>query len=430
MEMKIQFFNSLTSKKEEFEPYNADHIKIYACGPTIYKAPHIGNFRSFVVFDTLVKFLSTFYPKVSYVRNITDVDDKIIEESIKRNITCKELTGEVYDQFKSDSKLLNIADPTSEPFATEYVEKMVQDIEKLVENKFAYVKDGHVFFDTCKYENYRDFCKNMDSEAGSRIAITDLKSHENDFVLWKPSKDVFWTSPWGNGRPGWHIECTSMSKSILGLPFDIHCGGQDLIFPHHTNEKAQGWGLCNVECAKYWMHNHFVNVDNNKMSKSLDNQLDLQALMKDYHPMVLRLFLLMSHYRHPLNWNAAGLQEASNIYTKWHKLLVGIKGETPLKSIVEALSDDLNTPLAIKKISEALKNSESLESIAKSCEIIGITFDENEVDKELIDKLIIEREAARKDKNYQESDRIRKLLQDMNIIIEDTKDGIKWWCKS
>ncbi|QEK38400.1 cysteine--tRNA ligase [Candidatus Cytomitobacter primus] len=499
---QISFFNSLALKKEKFIPNDENNIKIYACGPTIYKSPHIGNFRSFVVFDVLFRFLSSKYPKVTYVRNITDIDDKIIHEAKVRNIAYSDLTAEVYENFKSDSVKLNILNPTYEPRATDYIKNMIRDIEKLVENGFAYVKDNHVIFDTTKYDKYRDFCKNMCSESGSRIALTDLKKHENDFVLWKPSSDVFWDSPWGNGRPGWHIECTSMSKEILGFPFDIHCGGQDLIFPHHTNERAQGWGLCNKECATYWMHNHFVNIDNNKMSKSANNQFDLAFLTKNYDPMAIRIFLLMSHYRHPLNWSESGLKEASNIYAKWKKNLFdvipldkenalykrdldnvndsntdaqnklydsfsdneasaidasgqgssdGSKGNDDnklnsdnedgieiLDSVSDALSDDLNTPLAIKKISEAIKIGHNMQNILKSCAILGITFvnkensnDQNgnvsSLDLDLINSLVQKREIARKNKDYNKSDEIRDELTKIGIKLEDTKDGVKWY---
>ncbi len=426
--INIYFFNSLKLKKERFEPHDSNHVKMYACGPTVYKAPHIGNFRSFIVFDVLFRLLSDQYPKVSYVRNVTDIDDKIIQESALRSINYSDLTKEVYAEYKKDSELLNVLQPTFEPFATEYMDKIILDIESLVKNGFAYVKEKHVFFQTNKYENYRDFCKNMKSEAGSRVVVNEIKKNDDDFVLWKPSDDVFWESPWGNGRPGWHIECTSMSKSILSFPFDIHCGGQDLIFPHHTNERAQGWGLCQKECSKYWLHNHFVNIDNDKMSKSLGNQLELKSILKKYNPMVIRLFLLMSHYRHPLNWTLTGLKEAENIYNKWNRSLYGIEATKALSSVKEAISDDLNTPLAIRKISEAIKNGSDLGEIAKSCNLLGIKFEPNDNDSQ-IQGLINLREIARKEKNYKESDKIRNQLMEMNIIIEDSVDGVKWYKK-
>ncbi|QEK37887.1 cysteine--tRNA ligase [Candidatus Cytomitobacter indipagum] len=425
---KIKLFNSLMSKKEEFIPFDDKCVKIYACGPTIYKSPHVGNFRSFIIFDVLFRFMQQIYPKVIYVRNLTDIDDKIISESKLRNIPHKSLTNEVHESFKFDSEKLNVLNPTYEPKATEYIHNMIQDIEKLIENGFAYVADGNVLFDSTKYDDYRAFCKNMNSESGARIELTSIKKHENDFVLWKPSNDVFWSSPWGNGRPGWHIECTSMSKEILGFPFDIHCGGQDLIFPHHTNERAQGYGLCNVDCAKYWIHNHFVNIDNNKMSKSSSNALDLKKLLEKYNPMVIRLFLLMSHYRHPMNWSEDGLEEAGNIYAKWKRSLSEIEiGNTILSSVYNALADDINTPLAIKKISEIIKNNEDLGSAKKSCEILGIHFnDAGSIDNDLIEGLVQKREEARKNKDYNLSDQIRDQLKQMGIIIEDSKDGIKW----
>ncbi|WP_187440078.1 cysteine--tRNA ligase [Candidatus Nesciobacter abundans] len=509
---EIKLFNTASKSKEIFNPISKKNVKIYACGPTVYRSPHVGNARSFVVFDCLFRLMKFYYPKVSYVRNVTDIDDKIIIEAKKLNIEFKDLTKNVFKNFKKDCADLNVLDPTHEPFATNFIDKIIEDIEILIKNGFAYVSDDnlelnsngsentqgnsleyktehssknknenkdesndqnafiksqdlcksssidlksqHVFFEISKYEEYLKFSGKSDLLSGARIEKNDLKKSDQDFVLWKPSEDVYWESPWGRGRPGWHIECTTMSKSILGFPFDIHCGGQDLIFPHHTNEIAQTWGMCQKKCANYWIHNNFVNMNNEKMSKSIGNTLLLKDVLENHNPMVVRLFLLMAHYRHPMNWTESGLDEASNIYKKWSKKLIGIQPGNPTEEFIEIISDDLNTTTAIKKISKDLKSlqneinksglndqkeidsarrtesnyvSEKLCRIAANCSLIGIIFEANDqILTEEIEILIEKRKMFKKEKMYAKADEIRDKLKENGISIKDTKNGTEW----
>ncbi|USO00761.1 MAG: cysteine--tRNA ligase [Alphaproteobacteria bacterium] len=437
MNNKLFLSDNLSGQKRCFEPCRYDRITIYACGPTVYKVPHLGNFRSFTIFDTLYRFLTYLYPNVIYVRNITDIDDKIIDQARAQNIDPKLLTNSVIESFSMYCEKLNLLPPTFEPKVTDFMNEIIADIQTLIINGFAYEKSHHVMFDTTKYDDYRKFCKDMNTCTGARVEVSVLKNNENDFVLWKPADDFGWDSPWGYGRPGWHIECTSMSRKILGFPFDIHCGGQDLIFPHHTNERAQGWGLCKTECANYWIHNNFVNIDGEKISKSLGNSFDLEELFLDYNPMVVRLFLLSANYKHPLHFSSYAMKNAENLYNKWHRKchhynIIGCG--RPLQSVVDALSDDLNTPLAITRITEAINDQDNInsqidvEEILASLDLLGIKFYDHEIDKEIND-LINKREIARQNKDYVQADEIRDVLLSRNIVLEDTKLGVKWYKK-
>ena len=354
----LKLTNSLTRKKEVFKPINLDKISLYACGPTVYDNPHVGNARSLVVFDTLFRVLQLLYgsKKVYYVRNITDVDDKIIEASKNKNKSINDITQEVTKIFHQNCKSLNCLKPSKEPKATEHIKEMIQMTSSLIEKKFAYVNEGHVYFSVSSFKNYGKLSnKNLeDLKAGSRVEISNLKKDPMDFVLWKPSaeKDPGWNSPWGRGRPGWHLECSVMSEKYLGKNFDIHGGGLDLIFPHHENEIAQS--CCNNSTnkfANYWLHNGFVTIDKEKMSKSLGNIITITDAVNKYSGQVVRLALLSAHYSQPLDWNDDLLNNQKNILDKWYRLYEKNSGEIKL-DLVETLLDDLNTAGFIAKIHE------------------------------------------------------------------------------
>ena len=328
-EISFKIFNSLSGKKEEFNPCDLSHIKIYACGPTVYNYAHIGNARMAVVFDTLVRTLRILYPKVTYVSNITDIDDKIIEAAQEQNVEISSITEKYTKIYNDDMSKLNVLTPDIQPKATEYIDEMIELIESLIIDDFAYEKDGHVLFHVPKYLNYGKLSKRNRKEqiAGSRVEIAPFKKDPADFVLWKPSNATQpgWDSPWGIGRPGWHTECSAMSKKTLGLPFDIHGGGRDLIFPHHENEIAQSCcSSANIDdptsYAKYWMHNGFVTIQGEKMSKSLGNIILVNQLNKEYHGEVIRLALLSSHYRQGLDWNEKVIHQANKLLDKLYTL--------------------------------------------------------------------------------------------------------------
>ena len=354
----LKLTNSLTRKKEVFKPINLEKISLYACGPTVYDNPHVGNARSLVVFDTLFRVLQLLYgsKKVYYVRNITDVDDKIIEASKSKNKSINDITQEVTKIFHQNCKSLNCLKPSKEPKATEHIKEMIQMTSSLIEKKFAYVNEGHVYFSVSSFKNYGKLSnKNLeDLKAGSRVEISNLKKNPMDFVLWKPSaeKDPGWKSPWGRGRPGWHLECSVMSEKYLGKNFDIHGGGLDLIFPHHENEIAQS--CCNNSTnkfANYWLHNGFVTIDKEKMSKSLGNIITITDAVNKYSGQVVRLALLSAHYSQPLDWNDDLLNNQKNILDKWYKLYEKNSEEIKL-DLVDTLLDDLNTAGFIAKIHE------------------------------------------------------------------------------
>ena len=364
-EVSFKIFNSLNGQKEEFNPCNPEHIKIYACGPTVYNYAHIGNARMAVVFDTFVRTLRIFYPKVTYVSNITDIDDKIIEAAHEQKVEISSITEKYTKIYNDDMAELNVLMPDIQPKATEYIPEMIELIEDLISKDFAYEKEGHVLFHVPNYDNYGKLSKrNRDEQiAGSRVEIAPFKKDPADFVLWKPSdkSQPGWDSPWGVGRPGWHTECSAMSKKTLGLPFDIHGGGRDLIFPHHENEIAQSCcSSANIESptsyAKYWMHNGFVTIDGEKMSKSLGNIILVNELTESHHGEVIRLALLSSHYRQGLDWNEKIIHQASILLDKLYEIKFLLNGEnteysseTNLEPIAY-LADDLNTPGLIAEL--------------------------------------------------------------------------------
>ncbi len=450
MKNNLRLTNSLTRQKELFKPINSNKITMYACGPTVYDNPHVGNARSLVVFDTLFRVLKMIYGKnVSYVRNITDVDDKIIEASKKNNKSIKEITESVTKIFNKDCENLNCLKPTEEPKATEHIKGMIEMTSSLIKKSFAYENKGHVYFSVSAFKNYGKLSnKNLDElKAGNRIEVSNLKKNPIDFVLWKPSdsKDPGWESPWGRGRPGWHLECSVMSEKYLGKNFDIHGGGLDLIFPHHENEIAQS--CCNNSTdsfANYWVHNGFVTINKEKMSKSLGNIITISDAVKKYSGQVVRLALLSAHYSQPLDWNDELLQNQKNTIEKWYNLYEKTNEENIL-DVSETLLDDLNTPGFIAKIHELYNSANNGEKKSKSlfnnaCRLIGLfniskdkweNFKKSniQVSEEYILKKISERAKAKKDGDFNLADKIRKDLLDQGIVIEDQQDKTIWKLK-
>ncbi len=443
----LQLTNSLTNKKEIFKPISSKEITMYACGPTVYDNPHVGNARSLVVFDTLFRVLKVIYgDKVRYVRNITDIDDKIIETSKKNNKTIKEITESVTQIFHENCKSLNCLKPTIEPKATEHVAEMIDMISSLIKKKFAYSNKGHVYFSVSSFENYgRLSNKNLEElKSGNRIEISTLKKNPIDFVLWKPSddKDPGWDSPWGRGRPGWHLECSVMSEKYLGKTFDIHGGGLDLIFPHHENEIAQSCSNNSTEhLSNYWVHNGFVTINKEKMSKSLGNIITITEAVKKYTGQVVRLALLSGHYSQPLDWNKDLLENNKNIIDKWYRLYDKSNDEN-LLDVVEPLLDDLNTPSLITKIHDLYKYASKGDSkkkllFNKACRLLGLfNIDKDKFEdlkrnntkltEEYINQKILERSEAKKDGNFDLADKLRQELLDEGIVIEDQKDKTVW----
>ena len=456
----IKLHNSLGNKKELFIPIDEEHIRIYACGPTVYNYAHIGNARMAVVCDLLVRFMKHTYPKVTYVSNITDIDDKIIKASLESNVPIKDLTGK-YEKIYNDNMLeLGVLKPDIQPRATEHIKEMIALIKELIIKKNAYVADNHVLFDVTTYANYGLLSgrNKEDQIAGSRVEVAGYKKNANDFVLWKPSTEQQpgWDSPWGIGRPGWHIECSAMAEKTLSLPFDIHGGGLDLTFPHHENEIAQSCAAHDFknpqEYAKYWIHNGFVTMDGEKMSKSLGNIFLVNDLLEQYPGETLRLSLLSSHYKQPLNWNTDIIEQAQKNLDRLYRVLkdnikiVIDKQAKPSEEVTKALSDDLNSSLAIYEINSLADNLSKCKPEEKSFfkgqllasgKILGILQDcpnkwlkygttNNNLDSNLIEELLNKRKEARDNKNFIEADKVRDKLKKMGIEIEDTSDGTIW----
>ena len=371
MNKDIFLTNSFGNKKVKFSPIDPKKIGMYVCGPTVYESPHIGNARPLVVFDILFKVLKCKYGKdsITYVRNITDIDDKIITSSIENKISVSELTGKITSIFHEDCKYLNCESPTHEPRATDNISLMIDMINKLIKNNFAYEKNNHVYFEVKKFDDYGKLSnKNLDElVAGARVEISKNKKNPEDFVLWKPSSndEPYWDSPWGKGRPGWHLECSVMSKKFLGDVFDIHGGGRDLIFPHHENEIAQS--RCANEknnFANYWVHNGFITISNEKMSKSLGNILKISDFKKKVNGQVLRLALISSHYKQPLDWNNKLLNECEKTINKWYESYIDIDKSVLIPDeYLSPLYDDLNTPGYIANLHKLFELSQKLSLI-------------------------------------------------------------------
>ena len=453
----FHLFNTLNGKKEKLEAIDPRHLKIYACGPTVYNYAHIGNARMAVVFDTLVRTLKIIYPKVTYVSNITDIDDKIIEAANEQNVAISSITEKYTEIYNKDMSKLNVLPPDIQPKATEYIPEMITLIKDLIKKDFAYEKDGHVLFHVPSFKNY-GLLSNRNREeqiAGSRVDIAPFKKDPADFVLWKPSTEnqPGWDSPWGFGRPGWHTECSAMSEKTLGLPFDIHGGGRDLIFPHHENEIAQS--CCSTadadkpeSYAKYWMHNGFVTIDGEKMSKSLGNIILVNDLTEKYHGEVIRLDLLSSHYRQGLDWNEKVIHQAKKLLDKLYSLydeLKDIKTDQEEQNFesIEIIFDDLNTPGLISQANKLIKEGDSPNNSEKAlikskllmiAKVLGIFEDKsyNKISDELnkeIEILIKERSIAKENKNFDLADEIRTKLENLGIEIKDTPDGTSWQVK-
>ena len=442
----LQITNSLSRKKEVFKPINPKKISLYACGPTVYDNPHVGNARSLVVFDVLFRVLRSLYDNnVTYVRNITDVDDKIIDASKKQKKKINEITEEITKIFHENCKSLNCLEPSVEPKATNHIKEMVEMTSSLISKGFAYENKGNVYFNIKSFKDYGKLSnKNLDElKAGYRIETSDLKKNLMDFVLWKPSvdEDPGWESPWGRGRPGWHLECSVMSEKYLGKKFDIHGGGLDLIFPHHENEIAQS--RCNNNTssfANYWIHNGFVTINKEKMSKSLGNIITISDAVKKYSGQVVRLALLSAHYSQPLDWNDDLLNNQKSILNKWYNLYLDKQDNNSI--IDDILLDDLNTPGYIAKIHElynaAIKGDEKKKiEFNQACRFLGL-FSETKKDWEsfkkskikvsesYILKKIEERTVAKNKGNFTAADKIRDELLSEGILIEDQKGKTIW----
>ena len=465
----MKLFNTMTRKKEEFVPLEEGKVRMYVCGPTVYNLIHIGNARPMIVFDTVRRYFEYKGYDVNYVSNFTDVDDKIIKKAIEEGVTAEEISKRYIAECKKDMEGLNVKPATKHPLATEEICGMVDMIQSLIDKGYAYEKNGTVYYRTRKFKDYGKLShKNLDDlqSGGRSLLVTgeDEKEDPLDFVLWKPKKEgePAWESPWSDGRPGWHIECSEMSKKYLGEQIDIHAGGEDLIFPHHENEIAQSEAANGKEFAKYWMHNGFLNIDNRKMSKSLGNFFTVREISEKYDLQVLRFFMLSAHYRSPLNFSAELMEAAKNglnrIVTAAEnlKFLMGSAKTVTMTeeerqkyeassqyaaSFEKAMDDDFNTADAIAAVFDYVKyintnvgqdsSKEFLERLygrlSTLTDVLGIIVDRKEemLDAD-IEALIEERQAARKEKNFARADAIREELLAKGIILEDTREGVKW----
>ena len=446
MNKDIFLTNNLSNKKEKFVPIDEKNIGMYVCGPTVYDDPHIGNARPIVIFDILFKILKSKFSSVTYVRNITDVDDKIIKSSNEKKISISDLTETVIKSFDEDCNYLNCENPTQQPKATEHIDLMIEMVSELIKKGFAYENNKHVYFEVKKFNDYGQLSnkKLEDLIAGSRIEVSDNKKNSEDFVLWKPSleNEPSWESPWGKGRPGWHLECSAMSKKFLGNEFDIHGGGIDLIFPHHENEIAQSRCANDTKVfANYWLHNAFVTMSNEKMAKSQGNILKIKDFRNKVSGQVLRLALISAHYKQPLDWNDKLLEDCQNTIDKWYNVYSPSNKDLE-DQIIQPLYDDINTPGYIanlhKLYDKANKgNDEDKQIFNSACNFIGLLQETKEewlnykkvkvdISETEIENKIDLRNKARADKNYKEADNIRDYLLDKGVLIED-KDGKTIW---
>lgn len=462
----MKIYNTLTKLKEEFIPLEAGKVKMYVCGPTVYNYIHIGNARPMVVFDTVRKYMEYKGYEVNFVSNFTDVDDKIINKAIEEGVPANEISQRYIAECKKDMEALNVKPATTHPLATEEICGMLDMIKVLIDKGYAYDVNGSVYYRTRKFKDYGKLSKkNIDDlESGIRIAVSTEKEDSMDFVLWKPKKsgEPAWESPWSEGRPGWHIECSVMSKKYLGDEIDIHAGGEDLVFPHHENEIAQSEAATGKQFAKYWMHNAFLNIDNRKMSKSIGNFFTVREISEQFDLQVLRFFMLSAHYRSPLNFSADLMEASKNgldrIITAAENL-EHLKGVTIAETATEeekkllkeaqiyvtnfeaAMDDDFNTADAITAIFELVKFSNSnttsesskeylqglSDELAVLCDILGIIPKrETEILDIEIETLIKERQEARKAKDFAKADEIRDILLNKGIVLEDTREGVKW----
>ena len=449
--MDIFLTNNLTNKKEKFIPNDKEKIGMYVCGPTVYDDPHIGNARHLVVFDILFKLLKNNFSNVTYVRNITDIDDKIIKSSQEQKISTKELTEKVTSSFFKDCEFLNCENPTHQPKATEHIDLMIEMINDLIKKGFAYENKKHVYFEVKKFSDYGKLSnKNLDDlVAGSRVEISENKKNSEDFVLWKPSNndEPAWDSPWGKGRPGWHLECSAMSKKFLGNEFDIHGGGIDLIFPHHENEIAQSRCANDTKVfANYWVHNAFITMSNEKMAKSQGNILKIKDFRNKISGQIIRLALMSAHYKQPLDWNDKLLSDCESTLDKWYKVYSSdLKSVKVSDEILKPLYEDLNTPGYIANLHKLFDKSQEgsikdKEIFVSACNFIGLLKQDlksfNQIKKNKsgiseseIEKMIDQRNEARKNKDFKTADKIRNELYDKGVLIEDKDDKTSWKLK-
>ena len=460
----MRIFNTMTRQKEEFIPNNPDEVKIYACGPTVYNYIHIGNARPLCVFDVLRRYLEYRGYNVKFVQNFTDVDDKIIKRANEEGITFEEVSKKYIEEFWTDANGKKFKKASVHPKATENIDEIINIIKTLEEKGYAYAVDGDVYFRTLKFKEYGKLSHQPieDLQSGARIAIGEKKENPLDFALWKAAKEgePYWDSPWGKGRPGWHIECSAMNKRFLGDTIDIHCGGQDLIFPHHENEIAQSECANDCTFAKYWMHNGYINVDNVKMSKSLGNFKTVREIANVYGYEVIRYFLISSHYRSPINYSLEIIEQCKSalerLYTCRESLDFALKNAKDIpddeelikklnshrEQFITAMDDDLNTADGVAAVFELVKdiNTSILDKeVSKNvcqtaaavfdelCDVLGILYNRknNDVDSD-IEALIEERQQARANKDWATADRIRDELKAKGIILKDTPQGVTW----
>ena len=466
----MKLFNTMSRRKEEFVPLEEGKVRMYVCGPTVYNLIHIGNARPMIIFDTVRRYLEYKGYEVNYVSNFTDVDDKIIKKAIEEGVSAEEISQRYIAECKKDMAGMNVKPATTHPLATQEIDGMIDMIQTLIDKGYAYpVADGTVYFRVKKFKEYGKLShKNLDDlQSGFRslqVSGEDQKEDPLDFVLWKPKKEgePFWKSPWCDGRPGWHIECSVMSKKYLGEEIDIHAGGEDLVFPHHENEIAQSECCNGVPFAKYWMHNAFLNIDNRKMSKSLGNFRTVREIGEQYDLQVLRFFMLNAHYRSPLNFSADLMESSKNALERITEAASRLRDRQAAATVQEAtedekklmqeeaafvtkfeesMDDDFNTADALAAVFELVKFANTnvqegsskefaghtLEVMTKLCDVLGLTLEKKEeiLDEE-IENLIAERQAARKAKDFARADEIRGLLLDKGIELKDTREGVKW----
>jgi len=475
--MSLKIFNTMSGKKENFVPKKENQVGMYVCGVTVYDYCHVGHARAAIVFDTIYRYLQYLGNDVIFVRNFTDIDDKIINRAKEEGVEWHEINQKYIKAFHQDMGKLNIAAPTEEPKATDHIPEMLDMIQSLVDQGKAYESKGDVFYSIKNFKEYGCLSgKNIDDlQSGARVEINEVKKDPLDFALWKKSKpeEPSWASPWGAGRPGWHIECSAMSKKYLGETFDIHGGGKDLVFPHHENEIAQSFGCTGKQPVRYWVHNGFVNIDKEKMSKSLGNFFTLRDVYKKYHPEVLRLFLISSQYRSPIDFSEKNLEDSTKVLTRFYEGLDGmneklkdfdlayisrlekeIKDHDLTKKFEAAMNDDFNTSVVMAHLNEGLRylNSSTKDNdfvitaqawvnAAKILGLLSLTpkqFGEElfsiknqnlNLDIEKIEQLIADRNTARSNKNWHEADRCRDELTAMGVVIEDTPNGTEWKIK-
>ena len=466
----MKLFNTMSRRKEEFVPLEEGKVRMYVCGPTVYNLIHIGNARPMIIFDTVRRYLEYKGYEVNYVSNFTDVDDKIIKKAIEEGVSAEEISQRYIAECKKDMAGMNVKPATTHPLATQEMDGMIDMIQTLIDKGYAYpVADGTVYFRVKKFKEYGKLShKNLDDlQSGFRslqVSGEDQKEDPLDFVLWKPKKEgePFWKSPWCDGRPGWHIECSVMSKKYLGEEIDIHAGGEDLVFPHHENEIAQSECCNGVPFAKYWMHNAFLNIDNRKMSKSLGNFRTVREIGEQYDLQVLRFFMLNAHYRSPLNFSADLMESSKNALERITEAAARLRDRQAAATVQEAtedekkmmqeestfvtkfeesMDDDFNTADALAAVFELVKFANTnvqegsskefaghtLEVMTKFCDVLGLTLEKKEeiLDEE-IENLIAERQASRKAKDFARADEIRGLLLDKGIELKDTREGVKW----